>query len=474
MVKEQVEIMRNILYAVETGGQEYGKRDYSDFTEAYTNSPTEYAITIGAGAFYGVEAQRLLKDIYKASPSAWEADDSVGLLADVFNADWNCYCLTAVSQKAKLIKKIIGSHLGIIVQDTMMDEIISEYEREVLQMGVTDTQAVCMCINFVHQGGIGSVKRILEKTEKPVCLKTLYAACKTDTGNQVGTYKSRQQMVYESINQYIPKEVIFMDYINDRSTHWISNSGSDENGSYAGGQAGDQTGGEWRMRSWYDRKSWSCVLRHPNPKIGLLLADLAIKAALNDKIGYDQNQRDTYWSQLQKVGYDPAKITTACESDCSAGVIANTKAAGYLLDLPELRMIGATYTGNMRNAYRSAGFIVLTESKYLTGPEYLLPGDILLNDEHHTCTNVTRGSKVVESEEQEREYREIKLFAPVLKEGMHGTDVKILQMLIGGIDADGDFGPKTAAAVLNYKKAHGLISTTSNVGANVWRELSKK
>lgn len=42
-------------------------------------------------------------------------------------------------------------------------------------------------------------------------------------------------------------------YINSTGTHYISNSGSDENGAYRGGQAGDQTGKEWRMRSWYNR-----------------------------------------------------------------------------------------------------------------------------------------------------------------------------------------------------------------------------
>ena len=37
---------------------------------------------------------------------------------------------------------------------------------------------------------------------------------------------------------------------------------------------------------------------------------------------------------------------------------------------------------------------MLTDSKYLTGCDYLLPGDILLYDSHHTATNVTIGKKV--------------------------------------------------------------------------------
>lgn len=48
--RKQKEIIRKIIYAVETGGQVYGNVNYDDFTEAYANSSNEHAITIGAGA----------------------------------------------------------------------------------------------------------------------------------------------------------------------------------------------------------------------------------------------------------------------------------------------------------------------------------------------------------------------------------------------------------------------------------------
>ena len=185
-------------------------------------------------------------------------------------------------------------------------------------------------------------------------------------------------------------------YINSTGTHYISNSGSDENGAYSGGQAGDQTGNEWCMRSWYNRP-WSCVLRYPDQKVALKIAQLAIDAALNDRIGYDQSQNRTYLKQLKAVGWEPSKITVACETDCSAGVCANVTAAGYLLGIKALQTHTGTYTGNMRSALTKAGFQLLTNSKYLTGGDYLLPGDILLNDGAHTATNVTIGARVKSS-----------------------------------------------------------------------------
>ena len=182
-------------------------------------------------------------------------------------------------------------------------------------------------------------------------------------------------------------------YINSTGTHYISNSGHDENNAYRGGQAGDQTGTEWQMRSWYNRP-WTVVLRYPDQKVALKIAQLGIDAALNDKIGYDQGQNRTYLNQLKAVGWEPSRIKTACEADCSAGVCANITAAGYLLGIKALKEHTGTYTGNMKNALVKAGFKALTDSKYLTSGNYLLPGDILLNESHHTATNVTIGSKV--------------------------------------------------------------------------------
>lgn len=173
----------------------------------------------------------------------------------------------------------------------------------------------------------------------------------------------------------------------------LSNSGHDEKGKYSGGVAGDQTGGEWSIIPWYNRP-WGCVLRYPDAKVREQIAVNGEKAARNNKIGYDQNQRGTYWTQLAAANYDPSKITTACESDCSAGVLANVKAAGYTLGIAALKNINQNgYTGSMKAQLKAAGFEVLTDSKYLTSDAYLLRGDILLNEGHHTATNLTDGAK---------------------------------------------------------------------------------
>ncbi len=174
----------------------------------------------------------------------------------------------------------------------------------------------------------------------------------------------------------------------------ISNCGYDENGKYTGGQPGDQTGDEWAVIGWYNRP-WNVVLRHPDTNVGSMIATLARAAAKNDKVGYCQSHRGSFWTQLQKAGYDPSKITTACEADCSSGVAAIVKAVGYKKGLTALQNVSKdAYTGNLRSVLKQAGFEVLTDAKYLQSDRYLLPGDVLLYEGHHTAINLDRGSAV--------------------------------------------------------------------------------
>lgn len=257
-------------------------------------------------------------------------------------------------------------------------------------------------------------------------------------------------------------------YILSTGTHYISNSGSDENGALHSGKAGDQNQKEWQLRSWYPRP-WTTLLRWPDINVGTLIAQLAIDAALNNKIGYDQWQRDTFWKEVKKVGYLPSKITTACEEDCTAGVNGIVHCAGYLLGISALKNIQETdvRSGNMRALYKAAGFRVLTESKYLSSSKYLLPGDILLYDNHHAATNVTKGANVSYTYhdviDNLSEYKGGGNSDKVLRNGDSGADVKKLQQNLiklgydcGKWGADGDFGDATELALKKFQQDHGL------------------
>lgn len=463
ITKEQMQVLINCIGALETGGQVFGCRRYDDYTNAYTNSSAEDSITIGAFQEFKSYAKALLQEIKDTYPSTFKKYDNANIANDLKQSSWSGYNPAKTSAKAKAIVAIISSEDGKKVQDTRIVKLLNQYIAYAESLGVTDIDALFMCANFIHQGGNSACKRLVGKISKPYTLDKLYTATLSDTGNQVGVYKTRQKLMYQWIKQYITeanpkKEVTTMgkydNYFNSTGTHYISNSGSDENGGYHSGAAGDQTGNEWCIRSWYNRP-WGCVLRHPDANVRLKIAELACAAALNNKIGYDQYQRDTYWQQLQSVGFDPSKITVACESDCSAGVIANVKAVGHLMNLSALKNLTATYTGNMKNAFKNAGFTVLTESKYLTGYDYLLPGDILLNEEHHTATNLTKGSKASATSTV--------ITSSALTKGSTGEAVKTMQKMLiacgyscGSAGADGDFGSSTLSALKKFQSENGL------------------
>lgn len=243
MTTEQKNVLRKIIYAVETGGQVYGQQDYSDFTEAYENNSDEHAITIGAGAWYGTEAKTLLERIYDADPEQWEKIDKVRLLEQVQTANWECFNISRVSQLADTIVALISSKIGVKCQDNLMDEQSAAYAEEALKMGITDARAQAMCVNFRHQGGQGAVTRILAKTKKPYTLDNLYAACQTDTGNQVGAYKSRQRFVYNALKKYFPEEVQDNMSKTEKATKqmesWAQDSSHGYDQDYRWGERGD-------------------------------------------------------------------------------------------------------------------------------------------------------------------------------------------------------------------------------------------
>lgn len=203
MTNYEKTVLRKIIYAVETGGQVYGRQDYASFISAGTNTDNEVAITIGAGQWYGANAKKLLNRIRQAYPTTFAALDTAGIATDLDASDWSGYNLSASSAKAKCIIKIIDSEAGHVCQDALMDEEMEQYVNGAAELGVTAMDAKMMCANFWHHGGRSAVVRILGKTPTPYTLDGLYNACQTDTGNQVGTYRSRQDMVYSSLKQYI-------------------------------------------------------------------------------------------------------------------------------------------------------------------------------------------------------------------------------------------------------------------------------
>lgn len=164
----------------------------------------------------------------------------------------------------------------------------------------------------------------------------------------------------------------------------IGHASIDENKKAKGGSAGDQTKKEVCTRSWYN-KPWTCVIRPKDSAKAEKIAKAMEQACANDKIGYDQYQRTTLYTQAKAVNWDISKVTTACECDCSSLVAVCVNAAG-------IKVSKDIYTGNEKTALANTGaFTVLTDSKYISMAKYLKRGDILLGA-GHTAIVLTDGA----------------------------------------------------------------------------------
>ena len=201
--QSQMNILIKIIAAVETGGQVYGQARYDDYTPAYANCSNETSCTIGAFQEYGSLAKGLLKEILNTYPSTFRKYDNAGIESDLKRTSWTGYSPARGSAKAKAIQAIISSPDGIKVQNNRIQKQMESHIAFAQRQGVSDVDALFMCANFIHQGGQSACTRIIKKTQNPYTLDHLYAACKTDTGNQVGAYKTRQQKVYGWLKEKI-------------------------------------------------------------------------------------------------------------------------------------------------------------------------------------------------------------------------------------------------------------------------------
>lgn len=160
------------------------------------------------------------------------------------------------------------------------------------------------------------------------------------------------------------------------------------NGRISGDIAGDQNKKEVSTQNYYvHSKGWR-VLRAKDANKRKLIAYAMRSACANDKIGYDQSQRNTLYNLAAKVDFDPAKVTTACETDCSALVRVCCAYAGI--------KVKDFITSNQASVLLASGaFAELTGDKYTKQSAYLAEGDILVTKtKGHTVVVLSDGSKV--------------------------------------------------------------------------------
>ena len=211
-------------------------------------------------------------------------------------------------------------------------------------------------------------------------------------------------------------------------------------------------------------------------ELGRQAAILAVELANDDSHGYDQKKR-----------YGP-------DYDCSSLVITIYQLLGVNLS--------CTYTGNMKKDFLANGFSDVTGLVNLSSGSNMLPGDILLNEKHHTAIFVGNGrivaarinekGTVTGGKTGDQTGKEICVEAyynypwdcvlrpnavmdeiivvtpdiqgfPYVQKGSKGAEVAAVQaalwykgFLVGRQQIDGDCGVITDGAIRAFQKVHRL------------------
>jgi hypothetical protein len=223
----------------------------------------------------------------------------------------------------------------------------------------------------------------------------------------------------------------------------------DENGNLKNGKAGDQTGKEVSTQAYYTHKKGWYIFRPKSVAHANALATAMKQACDNNKIGYDQNERNGVITQLKKYG-SLDKIATATECDCSSLVRACIiQATG--------KDVGNITTANEASVLEASG--LFEAKKSVTGEGMLYNGDILVTKtKGHTVIVVSGRARSTATTSNTSTATK-----SYLSKGDKGNDVKTMQTMLiacgyscGSYGADGDFGSGSDKALRKFQGDYGL------------------
>lgn len=223
----------------------------------------------------------------------------------------------------------------------------------------------------------------------------------------------------------------------------------DENGNLKNGKSGDQTGGEVSTQAYYMHKKGWYVMRPKSAAHANALATAMKQACDNNKIGYDQNERNGVITQLNKYG-SLSKIATNTECDCSSLVRACIIQATTV-------DVGNITTANLATTLEKSGLFYPKEN--VTGESMLYNGDILVTKTKGHTVIVVSGRARSEATSNTSTSKP----KSYLSKGDKGNDVKTMQTMLiaigyscGSYGTGGDFGSDSDKALRKFQKDYGL------------------
>lgn len=240
-------------------------------------------------------------------------------------------------------------------------------------------------------------------------------------------------------------------------------SENNNNGRDGRAKAGDQSGKEVCIRSFY-KKPWKYLLRCKDSKKAEEMAKACEWLCKSNLVGYDQSQRNSLHNELKALNFDYTRLQKACECDCSSFQTCLCEIVGIF---PQYSNGNAPVTANMVTHFKNTGmFDVLTDG--INEEHNLRRGDILVGPPNtHTAMVLDNGSDVPLHIQSRR----------VVKKGMSGSDVVLIQRILNNLgypvgSIDGIAGIKFDKSVKMFQNERGLVAD-GMVGPKTWLMLEK-
>lgn len=213
MNETNYKVLTNIIGAVETGGQVYGKQSYNAYAGAGANTSNEKTCTLGAFQAYGAEAKDLILSIYNADKTYFKSVDKNGSIEKKLSVDWVATKWNPNAIEKSILVALISSELGIKKQDEYIRKRLEKYVARAESYGMVDVKSIMMSAQIQHLGGVKPLERIVKRCNGNFSLDNIMVALKKDqddtsSSNQVGDkiFWSRHVKCKEMIEKYAVSE----------------------------------------------------------------------------------------------------------------------------------------------------------------------------------------------------------------------------------------------------------------------------
>lgn len=239
----------------------------------------------------------------------------------------------------------------------------------------------------------------------------------------------------------------------------IGHASIDENGKITGGTAGDQTGKEVCIRTYYLHSKGWYMFRFISDDYAEAMAEAMKQACNNPNIGYNQGKRLDIMTALKKYG-SLEKIVEPTECDCSSLIRACIYQSTGI-------DVGNFTTASEAAVLAKSG--LFEQQVAVEDTTVMYDGDILVTKtKGHTATVVSGESR------KEKKYK-----MNTLKKGSKGNDVTIFESIMkkmgyytGSIDTN--FGNGCVAACNAFQKDYPECGTNGkpdgSFGPKCWEK----